>query len=202
MTTPTRPTDRGLFRPTGGSLRNKLLLTLTLLSLVPLVFSSVVSYELTRQWVEKNRLSQVAALARERETQAIALMEKNLRLLEASASGNLVRDRLRRLRDGSTDRDHLRAELSASLKDLLATSPEIDAAVLFDPRGNVLAQTAELPPTDLDYHRALDTPGKTHLKSVFRSPITGKVQQAVFVTVPDDPRTGTILGVLAFRLNV
>jgi methyl-accepting chemotaxis protein len=202
MTTPTRPTDRGLFRPTGGSLRNKLLLTLTLLSLVPLVFFSVVSYELTKQWVEKNRLSQVAALAREKETQAIALTEKNLRLLEAAASGNLVRDRLRRLRDGSIDRDHLRAELTASLKDLLATSPEIDAAILLNPRGNVLVQTAELPPTDLDYHRALDTPGKTHLKSVFQSPITGKVQQAVSVTVPDDPRTGTILGVLAFRLNV
>jgi methyl-accepting chemotaxis protein len=204
MTILSRLTSRGPFRSLTGSIRTKLLLTMTLLALVPLIVLGVGSYQLIAQSIRRNQLEFCATVAREKESQVTALLERNLQLLEACAQQRWLRDRLRLARQDGPSRSQAVTDAAEHVKDLQGISGEIDGVTVLDPRGAVVVGTQDGGrdrARDPAYTGAMASPGKPFLKPISLSPTTGKVEQVLSVTIPDDPSRGTILGVLVFRLN-
>jgi methyl-accepting chemotaxis protein len=191
----------GPFRAAAASIRNKLLLSLTIMALAPVLFLGVCSYFLIARSVQKGQAEALAALAHEKEAQAVAQMDRDLRLLGSAADGRLLRERLRRARAGGTDRAEALAEAADLLKDLLAASPDLEAAALVDPAGKLLAEAGDSQGREAAYAEAIANPGKLALR-LQPAEAPARAEHVAAVTVPDDPQKGSVLGVLVFRLNL
>jgi methyl-accepting chemotaxis protein len=205
MTISSRLAAWGPIRAVRESIRNKLLLTLMLLGLVPLLFLSTFTFHLVARAVQRSQSEALAALAREKEAQAIAQLDRNVRLLESAAGQRFLRERLRRLRGEGSDGAQAQAELGQFLKDLLNASPDLDAACIVDATGRPVAQTdaraAVDRARDAAYAEAMAAPGRPCV----RPPGAGdgnRAEQVLSVTVPDELKRGPVLGVLVFRLNL
>src|SRR6516165_3058600 len=101
MTVLSRLVAWGPIRAVRESIRNKLLLTLTLLALVPLVALSTFSYYLIVRSVRRGQLDYLAMAAREREMQVRGQAASNQRLLESTARQRFLRDRLKEWKDAA-----------------------------------------------------------------------------------------------------
>jgi methyl-accepting chemotaxis protein len=197
-----------VFRVITESIRNKLMLSLSLVALVPLALLSIVAYELAVDSLETRILEHYASLGKSRADAVVAVRNKDVRLVEFAAHQNLVRDRLKQITDEKLDSPAARAELTGFLKELRTASPDFDTAGILDKNGQILVQTEEFTGAfanrdqskNLYYTGAMATPGTTYSKPVYRSSTTGKVEQALSTTVLDDQ--GRVLGVLVVRLNL
>src|SRR4051812_14827875 len=90
---------RGPFRWIAGSIRNKLLVAMSVLSLVPLVGLSVATYFLATDALKARGLGHFEAVARAKAARLVALHEKNVLILGYAARERFLRDRLQQLQE-------------------------------------------------------------------------------------------------------
>jgi methyl-accepting chemotaxis protein len=202
-------TSWGLFRGIAESIRNKFLVTSALLALVPLGILGIIAYRTAADALEQSALDHYASVAKARTDGLIAVHQKNARITEFAAKQKWLIDGLKQLRDNKGDGGAILAEMTARLKELKTTSPQFNTASVLDAKGQILAQTEEFvgafanrdKSKDQYYTGAMAIPGKVFPKPIYLSATTGKIEQALSMTVVD-PETAEIIGVFVFRLNV
>jgi methyl-accepting chemotaxis protein len=198
----------GPWRAVAENIRYKLLLTLSLLALGPLVVLGFVAYRITADVLRRRILEQYTSVAKARADSLAALQARNIRILQFAAKDNWLHDRLKQAQGDPADEARVLAEISEHLKEVKKSTPNLEAVNLLDDKGQVLARSEGGPAAggrdhgkDLFFTGAMAIPGKPFVKPINRSPVSGKVEQALSLTVADRS-TGEITGVLVFLFNV
>jgi methyl-accepting chemotaxis protein len=188
------------------SIRNKLLVALSAVALVPLAGLGFLAYYQASRALEASILQHYASVSKDRADQIVTSQRKNARILEFAAKQQWLRDQIKQLSSEKGEATAARAEVTTRLKELVTASPEFDTTSVLDKDGFVLAQSEEFAGAlanrdkskDLYFTGAMATPGSPFVKPFYHSS-TGKVQWAISTTVLDD--LGRIVGVLVIRMN-
>src|SRR5262249_18433954 len=147
----------GPFRVIAESIRNKLLLTLSLLALIPLGALGIVAYRTAANALEHNAIEHYAAVATSRaDSLSNAVRGKEARLTEFASKQKSLVDGLKQLRNDPSDKEAILAEMTIRLNELKTMSPHFETVSVLDDKGQVLAQTEEFKGTFANRDKSKD----------------------------------------------
>jgi methyl-accepting chemotaxis protein len=191
-----------------GSIRNKLLLTMAVLSIGPLVILGFVSLRSAEAALRQRALGQVEAVAQLQRDRIIDLYEGTYRTaLESIATNEDIIARVRQLGQKEGNQEDLSAEIRSRLERTAKALPGFASAVICDAKGIVITDTLTRGRQQIGMNKADDAyfagamanQGKVFIKPLYKS-TTGNFGTAVSVAMVD-PRDRTYVGVAVIRLT-
>jgi methyl-accepting chemotaxis protein len=194
-------------KPIQTSIRNKFLVVLLLLSIVPLVVFGIVAERGAEAAVRKDATNHLASTGTLRLERIQTLFAYYGLTVETEASSPDLQERLAQLTAGQGDKDQLAQELSARLRPVIQRVPGGHSILLIDSQGIVLTDTLPAEATyrgqdrsgDPAFSGALSKPGEVYIKPLYSS-AAGVPAAAVSVTVSG--ADGKIHGVLVMRVTM
>jgi methyl-accepting chemotaxis protein len=209
-------------RAVSESIRNKLLLTLGLLALLPLLLLGLFTNTLISRAVLRNQNETLAMLAREKEARLAALAERHVQLIEALVRPRHLRERIRQAASNNGGRTQALSDLRDQVRDMLRLTDDLEGIALVDAGGQLLVQTADGPTADsvraAGYTDAMAGPGTVHVRAPAVPEEGTRVEQLLATTISDDPpfpspspptsgergmkEEAPVLGVLVLRFNL
>lgn len=199
------PSIRDFF---AGSIRNKLLLTMAVLALGPLVVLGFVaqrSAETSLRERALNQLEGIATLQRERIVDLYAATYKTA--VDSIATNEDIIARVRQMAQKESNKEELSAEIRSRLERTAKSLPGFASALVCDPKGVVLSDTLapgrqQLGMSKVDdayFAGAMANQGKMFIKPLYKSS-TQNYGTAVSVAMVD-PKDRTYVGVAVIRLT-
>ncbi|HEV3238628.1 MAG TPA: cache domain-containing protein, partial [Gemmataceae bacterium] len=191
-----------------GSIRNKLLLTMAVLSIGPLVILGFVALRSAETALRQRAMGQVEAVAQLQRDRIIDLYEGTYRIaVESIAINEDITSRVRQFSQKENNQDELSIEIRSRLEKTAKSLPGFSSALICDAKGIVIAdtlprgrqQTGMNKSDDAYFAGAMANQGKIFVKPLYKS-TTGSFGTAVSIAMVD-PRDRTYVGVAVIRLT-
>lgn len=191
-----------------NSIRNKLLLALGGLALIPLVILGYVALRSAETALKERALSQVEAVGSLQRDRIIDLYQGSYRTsLEAIVASDEVISLVKQINQRQGVKEDLQAELKSRLEKLAQHLPGFFNAHFCDARGTVVADTLSKGKSQIGWNKADDlyftgamaAQGKLFVKPIYKSS-SGNVGTAVSMAIVD-PKDRSYLGVAVIRLT-